>query len=114
MVLFAVVHLDPRRMMAFSGATSQCEERGFQRSAGTNFAIAVVTADTKSFSLLWSLISESRVFLAPLELGTVDPDAMQNESLRATADFPFLTPTLLAGRTHRFTTLSRTLAASNR
>jgi hypothetical protein len=36
-------------MMAFSGVTSQCEERGFRRSAGTNFeiAIAVVPAGTK-------------------------------------------------------------------
>ena len=41
-------------MMAFSGVTSQCEERGFRRSAGTNFeiAIAVVPAGTKCFSLL--------------------------------------------------------------
>ena len=41
-------------MMAFSGVTSQCEERGFRRSAGTNFeiAVAVVPAGTKCFSLL--------------------------------------------------------------
>ena len=41
-------------MMAFSGVTSQCEERGFRRSAGTNFeiAIAVVPAGTKCFSPL--------------------------------------------------------------
>ena len=28
----------------------------------------------------WSLVSESCFLLAPLELGTVDPDAMQNDS----------------------------------
>ena len=28
-------------MMAFSGVTSQCEERSFRRSAGTNFEIAI-------------------------------------------------------------------------
>ena len=28
-------------MMAFSGVTSECEERGFRRSAGTNFEIAI-------------------------------------------------------------------------
>jgi len=28
----------------------------------------------------WSLVRESCFFLAPLELGTVDPDAMQNDS----------------------------------
>jgi hypothetical protein len=41
-------------MMAFSGVTSQCEERGFRRSTGTNFeiAVAVVPAGTKRFSLL--------------------------------------------------------------
>ena len=67
-------------MMAFSGMTSQCEERGFRRSAGTNFeiAIAVVPAGTKDD---WSLVSESCFLLAPLELGTVDPDAMQNDKL---------------------------------
>ena len=66
-------------MMAFSGVTSQCEERGFRRSAGTNFeiAIAVVPAGTKDDR---SLVSESCFLLAPLELGTVDPDAMQNDS----------------------------------
>ena len=70
-------------MMAFSGVTSQCEERGFRRSAGTNFeiAIAVVPAGTKCFSRYdWSLVSESCFLLAPPELGTVDPDAMQNDS----------------------------------
>jgi hypothetical protein len=68
-----------RRMMAFSGVTSQCEERGFRRSAGTNFeiAIAVVPAGTKDD---WLLVSESYFLFAPLELGTVDPDAMQNDS----------------------------------
>jgi hypothetical protein len=51
-------------MMAFSGMTSQCEERGFRRSAGVNveIAIAVVPAGTT------------------IGLGTVDPDAMQNDS----------------------------------
>ena len=41
-------------MIAFIGVTSQCEEHGFRRSAGTNFeiAIAVVPAGTKCFSLL--------------------------------------------------------------
>jgi hypothetical protein len=65
--------------MAFSGVTSQCEERGFGRSAGTNFeiAIAVVPAGTKDDR---SLVSESCLLLAPLELGAVDPDAMQNDS----------------------------------
>ena len=73
-------------MMAFSGVTSQCEERGFRRSAGTNFeiAIAVVPAGTKCFSLLWKTIgrcSVNHAFSLPhLELGTVDPDAMQNDS----------------------------------
>ena len=45
-------------MMAFSGVTSQCEERGFRRSAGTNFeiAIAVVPAGTKDDR---SLVSKS-------------------------------------------------------
>ena len=28
----------------------------------------------------WSLVRESCFLLAPLELGTVDPDAMQNDS----------------------------------
>ena len=67
-------------MMAFSGMTSQCEERGFRRSAGTNFeiAIAVVPAGTKDD---WSLVSKLCFLLAPLELGTVDPDAMQNDKL---------------------------------
>ena len=72
-------------MMAFSGVTSQCEERGFRRSAGTNFeiAIAVVPAGTKCsrWEDDWSLVSESCFLLAPLELGTVDPDAMQNDKL---------------------------------
>ena len=72
-------------MMAFSGVTSQCEERGFRRSAGTNFeiVIAVVPAGTKCFAVVeddWSLVSDSYFLLAPLELGTVDPDAMQNDS----------------------------------
>ena len=73
-------------MMAFSGVTSQCEERGFRRSAGTNFeiAIAVVPAGTKCFSLLRKTTGRWSVnlcfLLAPLELGTVDPDAMQNDS----------------------------------
>ena len=51
----------------------------FERSAGTNFeiAIAVVPAGTKDDR---SLVSESCFLLAPLELGTVDPDAMQNDS----------------------------------
>jgi hypothetical protein len=48
-----------------------------------------------------------------VELGTVDPDAMQNDSeLPATAVLAFLLPTRLASRTpqafkpdHRFTTL---------
>ena len=41
-------------MMAFGGVTSQCEERGFRRSAGANFqiAIAVVQTETKCFSLV--------------------------------------------------------------
>ena len=73
-------------MMAFSGVTSQCEERGFRRSAGTNFeiAIAVVPARDEVFFTVaeddWSLVRESCFLLAPLELGTVDPDAMQNNS----------------------------------
>jgi hypothetical protein len=65
-------------MMAFSGV-----ERGLRRSAGTNFeiAIAVVPAGTKCFSLLRkrTVVSESCFLLAPLELGTVEPDAMQND-----------------------------------
>jgi hypothetical protein len=54
-------------MMAFSGVTSQCEERG---SAGTNFeiAIAVVLTGTKRFFAVaeddWSLVSESCFLLA--------------------------------------------------
>ena len=117
-------------MMAFSGVTSQCEERGFRRSAGTNFeiAIAVVPAGTKCFPLLrkttgrWSV---NHAFSRPIELGTVDPDAMQNDSElagdSATAVLAFLMPTRLASRApqalktdHRFITLSRTLAASNK
>ena len=70
----------------------------------------------------WSLVSESCFLLAPLELGTVDPDAMQNDSeLAGDSGLGLLMPTRLASRTpqafkadHRFTTLSRTLAASNR
>ena len=108
-------------MMAFSGVTSQCEERGFRRSAGTNFeiAIAVVPVGTKDDR---SLVSESCFLLAPLELGTVDPDAMQNDSELAgdsglgllDAD-TFGQPHTPPFKTdHRFTTLSRTLAVSNR
>jgi hypothetical protein len=40
-------------MLAFSGVTSQCEERGFGRSAGTiEIAIAVVRAAMRCFSPL--------------------------------------------------------------
>ena len=113
-------------MMAFSGVTSQCEERGFRRSAGTNFeiAIAVVPAGTKCFSLLrkttgrWSV---NHAFSLP-HWNSVPSTQMQcrtTASLRATAVLAFLMPTRLASRTpqafktdHRFTTLSRTLAAS--
>jgi len=65
-------------MMAFSGVTSQCEERGFRKPAGTNFeiAVAVVPAGTKDDR---SLVSESCFLLALLELA-IDPDAMQNGS----------------------------------
>ena len=104
------------------------EERGFRRSAGTNFeiAIAVVPAGTKCFSLLrkttgrWSV---NYAFSLPhWKLRTVDPDAMQDDSeLAGDSGLGLLMPTRLASRTpqafktdHRFTTLSRTLAASNR
>ena len=72
-------------MMAFSGVTSQCEERGFRRSAGTNFEIAIRRRpgrDEVFFAVAeddGSLVSESCFLLAPLELGTVDPDTMQND-----------------------------------
>ena len=116
------------RMMAFSGVTSQCEERGFRRSAGANFeiAVAVVPAGTKCFSLLrrttgrWS---GNHAFSLP-HWNSVPSTQMQcrtTASLRATAVLAFLMPTRLASRTpqafktdHRFTTLIRTLAASNR
>jgi hypothetical protein len=39
----------------------------------------------------WSLVSESYFLLAPLELGTVDPDAIQNDSeLAGDGGFGFL------------------------
>ena len=112
-------------MMAFSGVTSQCEERGFRRSAGTNLeiAIAVVPAGTKCFSLLRKTTgrwSGNHAFSLP-HWNSVPSTQMQcrtTASLRATAVLAFLMPTRLASRTpqafktdHRFTTLSRTLAA---
>ena len=76
-------------MMAFSGVTSQCEERGFRifedprgrtsRSPsprpGRDKVFFAVTEDD------WSLVGKSCFLLAPLELGTVDPDAMQHSEL---------------------------------
>jgi hypothetical protein len=51
-------------MMAFSGVTSQCEERGFRGSAGTNFeiAIAVVPAETKDDRSLVNVPASSLSF----------------------------------------------------
>ena len=69
-------------MMAFSGATSQCEERGFRGSASRSPSPSS-RRDEVFFAVAeddWSLVSESCFLLAPLELGTVDPDAMQNDS----------------------------------
>ena len=76
-------------MMAFTGVTSQCEERGFRifedpRGRTSRSPSPSSRQGRSVFSLFaeddWSLVSESCFLLAPLELGTVDPDAMQNDS----------------------------------
>ena len=94
-----------RRMMAFSGVTSRREERGFRRSAGTNFeiAIAVVPARMKRFSPLPKMTGRwvNYAFSLPHwnSVPSTQVQCRTTASLRATAVMALLMPTRLESAT---------------
>lgn len=128
MVLSAVAL---RRMMVFSGVTSQCEQRGMEslwgsRSTGRNFEIVstIVPAGT-TLSAEADLVGQSIHHVETLPQSNCVPSVHMQwriiASFRATATFAFLGPMRLASLSPhalsgdvRRTTLSSTFAASNK